>query len=200
MEEKMDLRIRKTYLALHNAFTGLLEEKRFDELTVNELCDRAMIRRTTFYKHFADKYEYFAFYIREMVSTFQDQLAPDVMGGDANAYFLHMSRELLRFLHMHERMVSNLKTSSMFPLLLSILLDQISEDVVLVLRRSNPALAQNPEKLKGVAAFYAGGLLSTFFQFLQNDSSVDETLFLEIVTEFTDMCIPSKPREGDTAP
>ena len=62
MAEKMDLRIRKTYLALHNAFTELLEEKRFEEFTVNELCDRAMIRRTTFYKHFADKYEYFTFY------------------------------------------------------------------------------------------------------------------------------------------
>ena len=52
MEEKMDLRIRKTYLALHNAFTQLLEEKRFEDFTVNELCDLAMIRRTTFYKHF----------------------------------------------------------------------------------------------------------------------------------------------------
>ena len=67
MEKKTDLRIQKTYLALQNAFEALLEEKRFEELTVNELCDKAMIRRTTFYKHFADKYEFFAFYIREMV-------------------------------------------------------------------------------------------------------------------------------------
>ena len=51
MEEKMDLRIKKTYLSLHNAFVELLEEKCFEELTVNELCDRAMIRRTTFYEY-----------------------------------------------------------------------------------------------------------------------------------------------------
>ena len=57
MEKNTDLRIQKTYLALQNAFVALLEEKRFEELTVNELCDRAMIRRTTFYKHFGDKYE-----------------------------------------------------------------------------------------------------------------------------------------------
>ena len=75
MAEKMDLRIRKTYLALHNAFTELLEEKRFEEFTVNELCDRAMIRRTTFYKHFADKYEYFTFYMKEIMAIFQDRLA-----------------------------------------------------------------------------------------------------------------------------
>ena len=42
MEEKMDLRIRKTYLALHNAFTQLLEEKKFEDFTVNELCHQLL--------------------------------------------------------------------------------------------------------------------------------------------------------------
>ena len=184
MEKNTDLRIQKTYLALQNAFVALLEEKRFDELTVNELCDRAMIRRTTFYKHFGDKYEYFAFYIREMVSTFRDQLPPDVMDGEAAAYFLQMSQELLRFRHMHEKMVRNIENSSMFPLLLSILLDQITEDIIMVLRRSCPGLAQDASKLKGVAAFYAGGLINTFFRCTQNDSFIDENAFLEIAGEY----------------
>lgn len=184
MEKNTDLRIQKTYLALQNAFVALLEEKRFDELTINELCDRAMIRRTTFYKHFGDKYEYFAFYIREMVSTFRDQLPPDVMDGEAAAYFLQMSQELLRFWHMHEKMVRNIENSSMFPLLLSILLDQITEDIIMVLRRSCPGLAQDASKLKGVAAFYAGGLINTFFRCTQNDSFIDENAFLEIAGEY----------------
>ena len=66
MEQKTDLRILRTYRSLNEAFTGLMEEKRFEDITVGELCERAMIRRTTFYKHFADKYEYFTFYIKEM--------------------------------------------------------------------------------------------------------------------------------------
>lgn len=184
MEQTLDLRIRKTYLALHNAFTDLLEEKRFDELTVNELCDRAMIRRTTFYKHFADKYEYFTFYIREMVSTFQDQLAPDVMEGNDNAYFLHMARELLRFSHLHQQIVTNIKNSSMFPLLLSILLDQLTEDAVMILRRASPKLAKDMEKLKATAAFYAGGVLSCFFRLMPEEGSDREALFLKLIEEF----------------
>ena len=43
----VDLRIKKTYRALFDAFTELLEEHRFEDLTVAMLCDRAMIRRTT---------------------------------------------------------------------------------------------------------------------------------------------------------
>ena len=50
MEEKTDLRIRKPYKALCDAFVTILEKKRFDDLTVNELCDEAtefMLTRST---------------------------------------------------------------------------------------------------------------------------------------------------------
>jgi hypothetical protein len=33
-----------------------------DGVTVNELCDEAMIRRAAFHKHFADKYDFFFFF------------------------------------------------------------------------------------------------------------------------------------------
>ena len=59
----MDLRIEKTYRALLSAFTELLETHRYEDVTVAMLCDKAMIRRTTFYKHFADKAEFFTFFI-----------------------------------------------------------------------------------------------------------------------------------------
>ncbi|MFR3769627.1 TetR/AcrR family transcriptional regulator [Collinsella stercoris] len=59
----MDLRIQKTYRSLLAAFTRLLETHRYEDVTVAMLCDEAMIRRTTFYKHFADKAEFFSFFV-----------------------------------------------------------------------------------------------------------------------------------------
>lgn len=182
MEEKMDLRIRKTYLALHNAFIALLEEKSFDDLTVNELCDRAMIRRTTFYKHFGDKYEYFSFFVREMVSTFQAQLTPNVMGGDPRMYFQHMGMELLRFLNLNEKIVSNVRRSRMFPLLISIMLEQITSDMLGILHRTNSGLTQNADKLRGIAAFYAGGVLNALRQLI-DENHTNDGLFREIIEE-----------------
>lgn len=184
MEEKLDLRIQKTYRALHNAFDEILAEKRFEELTVNELCDRAMIRRTTFYKHFADKYEYFSFYIREVVDTFRDRLAPDVEEDQANAYLLHMSRELLLFIREHNRLTYNIKNSSMAPLLLSILLEQFSADIVQVLQRADKHRNRSKKELQGMAYFYAGGLANMLLQFLSQDGSVDEEEFLRIASQF----------------
>ena len=179
----MDLRIQKTYLALHNAFTAILEEKRFDEMTVNELCDRAMIRRTTFYKHFADKYEYFSFYIWEITSTFQDRLAPDVAEDEVNAYLLHMSREMVRFLQQHEKLVRNIRTSSMFPVLLSILLEQISYDMEQVFRRAKRN-GMSKQQLEGTASFLAGGVTNLLFQMLKQDAEIDEEQFTRIISGF----------------
>ena len=183
MEEKMDLRIQKTYLALHNAFTAILEEKRFDEMTVNELCDRAMIRRTTFYKHFADKYEYFSFYIREVVATFQDRLAPDVAEDEVNAYLLHMSREMVRFLQQHEKLVQNIRTSSMFPILLSILLEQISFDMEQVFRQAK-GTSLGKSQIEGISAFLAGGVTNAVFRYLRNDEPIDEDEFVGVISRF----------------
>ena len=40
-----------------------MSEKPFEEITINDLCNSAMIRRTTFYKHFSDKYDFFRFFL-----------------------------------------------------------------------------------------------------------------------------------------
>ena len=184
MGKKTDLRIEKTYHFLHNAFTEALEEKRFEDITVNELCERAMIRRTTFYKHFADKYEYFTFYINEICASFQDQLPPDVLSDDIDSYFLYMCRELLRFIEKHERLVMNIADSSLFPVLLDCLSEYIMHDVLGVLRRMDSTKQMSAAQMEGVAAFYSGGLLNTLRLWLKRKAPIDEEQFLQVISNF----------------
>lgn len=54
---KEDLRIIKTYRALMDSMTALLEKRNFNQITVNDICEYAQISRTTFYTHFNDKYD-----------------------------------------------------------------------------------------------------------------------------------------------
>lgn len=51
----MDLRVQRTRKLLWEALLGLLAEKPFEQIQVDELCRRAMVHRTTFYKHYRDK-------------------------------------------------------------------------------------------------------------------------------------------------
>ncbi len=50
--QKQDRRIKKTENAIHEAFQSLLAEKKYSEITVKELTERADITRKTFYLHY----------------------------------------------------------------------------------------------------------------------------------------------------
>ncbi|MBB6024058.1 AcrR family transcriptional regulator [Paenibacillus sp. JGP012] len=56
--KKVDLRVTRTHKLLTMALVDLLSEhgQRFSNITVNEICEQAMVHRTTFYKHFEDKF------------------------------------------------------------------------------------------------------------------------------------------------
>ena len=51
----MDRRQKKSREAIFNAFTRLLEQKHFNNITVQEIIDEADVVRTTFYAHFETK-------------------------------------------------------------------------------------------------------------------------------------------------
>ena len=62
----MDRRQQKTRQAIFQALSGLLTEKRFHQITVEEIAQRANIGRSTFYAHFETKEELLAQMCREI--------------------------------------------------------------------------------------------------------------------------------------
>lgn len=56
-EQQLDLRIRRTHKLLWKSLFELMtiSKMKYSSITVNQICDRAMVHRTTFYKHFEGK-------------------------------------------------------------------------------------------------------------------------------------------------
>lgn len=52
-----DLRVIKTKRNIEESFIYLLGQKDFYKITVQDILDRALINRSTFYKHYTDKYK-----------------------------------------------------------------------------------------------------------------------------------------------
>ncbi|GAA3406151.1 TetR/AcrR family transcriptional regulator [Paenibacillus hodogayensis] len=77
LEVKTDLRVRRTRKLLWNALKTLLETRSFDSLSVQEICDEAMVHRTTFYKHFQDKHALLSFGIEEVKELFNGRSYED---------------------------------------------------------------------------------------------------------------------------
>src|SRR5689334_17175472 len=52
----LDPRVRRTRALLQDALRSLLREKRFANISVAEIAERATVNRNTFYAHFDDKF------------------------------------------------------------------------------------------------------------------------------------------------
>ncbi len=55
MAEKPDRRTRKTREQLRSALLALLKEKRYEDISVQDIIERADVARSTFYVHYMDK-------------------------------------------------------------------------------------------------------------------------------------------------
>ena len=74
----LDRRIAKSREALRCAFITLLQEQGFDAVTINDLCARAGINRTTFYNHFKDKDQLLSYFEQDVLKrleAFQPRIA-----------------------------------------------------------------------------------------------------------------------------
>jgi AcrR family transcriptional regulator len=75
-----DPRVKRTRQLLQQAFMSLMMERRFRDITVQEIADRATVNRATFYAHFEDKFDLLDSAIRD---RFKQELAAKMPGASA---------------------------------------------------------------------------------------------------------------------
>jgi AcrR family transcriptional regulator len=68
-----DLRVRRTRKLLIQALIELTIEKGFAALTVQDIAERAMVNRATFYRHYLDKHDLLDKYMQEVYELTADQ-------------------------------------------------------------------------------------------------------------------------------
>lgn len=183
MEKKSDLRVKKTYNALMRAFEELLSKKTFDDITVNELCETALIRRPTFYSHFEDKYDFLRFYLNEIQSRIESE--SDEIAVTREERFEHSWRMLMKFVDDHPDLIrKSLKMPSM-PLVFDILGEHLfastKEAAVAHLKEYRPDLLVNADT---IAAFITGGIIQNLKRYLYGECNDTETLSREMVNTF----------------
>lgn len=110
----MDRRQKKSREAIFNAFTSLLSEKNYNQISVQEIIDTADVGRTTFYAHFETK----DYLLKDLCEELFGHIIDKAMGlphghyhyscGNAtDSVFLH----LLRHLQENDRHILELLSS-----------------------------------------------------------------------------------------
>jgi len=168
-EQLPDLRVRRTRKLLWEALLAEMSERVFEEITVTDICERAMVHRTTFYKHYEDKYALLEQGMREMYDALVAGAshAPPSAFTEANPppYFIQL------FAHVaeHEPFYRLMLCGEGVGRFQKLVKDYIAD----VIETRAPALAlikQQPDiPLTMHVQFFAGAVLSLLAWWLEND-------------------------------
>ncbi|MBE2266635.1 MAG: TetR family transcriptional regulator, partial [Anaerolinea sp.] len=119
---KTDRRSRRTRQLIADAFVGLMLEKRYDDITVQDILDRADVGRSTFYAHFTDKESLLLIQIEQVIHDLGDYTAHQGM-----QHGVLPSLELFRHVKEQRRLMQALVWGQGADMLNRSLLQQISQ-------------------------------------------------------------------------
>ncbi len=158
MEKKLDLRVQKTRGALMDALYTLMCQKSLDDITVTELCEKAVVRKATFYKHFGDKTELLVYMIQEMQRLSEESNRIGYDPAVPASYYTGVFRYLMDFIDSNEKFIVSILNSNAGSAVRNILEEQIRLSIDRHLQQEEPEYIRSSHTILAVA--YAGAIVS----------------------------------------
>lgn len=183
-----DIRITKTRMALSITLMELLEKKSFKKITVNDICQNAMVSRSTFYIHFEDKYQLMLFCLQME----RQRLYETAQNMDLQSYF----KMVLTSIYERKKVFYNFLHADLdmelFDMFKNFFHNYIS-DILNLIEQQGVKL---PGPIPILAVYYASGLTGIFIWWIEQDFSVSIDEIAACVYNLLVDIIPDKENES----
>jgi len=150
--KKLDRRVAKTRTLLINTMLELLRSKSFAKITVNDICDAAMVSRSTFYTHFEDKYFLLNTAIDEIIERLNREVESTDMQNNPNAMLVAIYKE--------SKLFKNIFINDQSEELQKYFFNHCYNDLLALIQKGKEEGHTFSEKEELIATFYAGGISS----------------------------------------
>lgn len=181
MKKKEDLRVIKTRNVLYQSLIELMEEKPFEEIKVSDICGRALVNRSTFYSHYADKYELFSNYVDDLKTSLSEELEKNKNITTSKEYYLEMIRLFLNHIDNKKDVYYSIMKTNRNSIIIYMVYDAFNNDIT-----KKISSEENNFKVPGdfIAKFYLGAVISIGMQVLEKPDkyTTDELInYLDIL-------------------
>lgn len=177
MKKKIDLRILKTHKALYEALIMLLEEKEYEEIKVSDLCDKAMINRSTFYAHFSDKYDLLDSFMNDLKQSLVDELNRNNQYHNTKEYYMELIKLFINHIDEHKTTYRSIITNNRNSILVDMFYDTVRNDCKKTFETLPNSLdEQIPDDI--IIEFYLGAIVNLGIEWANKNKYTKE----EIIT------------------
>lgn len=91
-----DLRVIKTKRLLSETMITLLQQESFKDVTVQQLCDESLTSRSTFYRHYPDKYALLEEMVKHYADDFEEYITERMHQKNITAIAQQLARHLVK--------------------------------------------------------------------------------------------------------
>jgi AcrR family transcriptional regulator len=184
MNRKEDIRIKKTRQTFNKAFEELISQKPIEEISVNEICNHAGIRRATFYKHYNDKQDFLIQYIGALRIKYDAK--PDTVSYlDATVdYYVNYAKKVIEYVDEHTVMINNMLGSTQLHVIIGLIAQKNFTDTLEKLQTNVDRGMVLPASTESCAAMLTGGIATVVFEWLMSGKNRNVDQLTEDVEVF----------------
>ncbi len=192
MTKKEDHRITKTKAALNRAFGEIIAERPFEDISVNELCQKTGIRRATFYNHYKDKYEFFGAYVSSLLAKYEPDKS-DIRHIEATIdYYVKYAEKIIEYVNENEKLMDSLIKSAQLHIIIGIVTEKAFLDVREKLRSSVSSGMQLPASVETTTTMIVGGVATTVVQWILSERKVPVDVLTQEISLLVRRCLSEK--------
>ncbi len=182
--KRTDVRVRKTYSILTQAFFMLLKTTPYESISVIDICEESGVHRATFYKHFNDKQDFVDFCFKNTI----DEICLDKIHDDYTDFnhskeaYLKAQKQVLEYIYENKSIFQNLNSSAGTNIFLTALESSIYKFIELRLSKRLPENQSFRFPIPLLASYYSGAISSVIRWWLTdgNDYSKEDMMEFSI--------------------
>lgn len=162
---KTDRRSQRTQRAIHEALMVLMQEKRYDDITVQDIIDRADVGRSTFYAHYQDKEDLMVSGLMRLMQILSEMVVTPTTSGEAR---LLPTQELFEHVQEHQTLFRGMVRGRGLELFFEKGQEYWSQKLIADLQARLPKGQQPAVPIPVIAQFIAGAFVTMLRWWLDN--------------------------------
>lgn len=177
MKKKIDLRVIKTHKSLYEALVVLLKEKEYEDIKVSDLCEKALVNRSTFYSHFNDKYDLFDHFLRDLNQNLITELEENKKINYIQEYYLELIKVFINHIDHHKDTYKSIIVHNRNSIIFDMLYDTIRNDCKKRTEQFSTSLNDHiPDDI--IIEFYLGGIINLGLDWISHSQyTKDEIIY-----------------------
>lgn len=187
MNEKTDLRVIKTKKILFDTLLKLMKNKSFEKIKISNICEEALINRSTFYAHYEDKYELLMELFEEKKLSLLKEFEDNENVSFSKQYLMDLLNILIYHIEENKEIYGAILTNNRNGILIDFLIDVIERDVSERIKKSNE-IKDSTLPIDIIVKFYAGGLINIGISWITRTEKYSK----EELLSYIDKLIPDK--------